>query len=394
MSSFKQKKEMKELKAASKQMRKKSILPGPMQLAQTDSIIAFGDMKTRVSSFKLNVLGSSGKLSVTSEDEPKELQSYQDELSRQSTAGEIDDYPEIIKLESHFIKSKLAKIQLLAGKIDRVTQNGGAYLLKKVKTPLDEHSELKVHEKTSQCPFIIKLVTWFTQGGTTIMVRLFFIIDNHLFLIHTQVFDDKFPINAETAQFSPLKRQWVERDKIRFAAELCLAVEAVHKSDHVIFNLSTRNIFMSRKGHLLLTDLSAAIPSSDTDSKTYDINDAYHPPVSEPVGVLGDYWSVGICLIELLSGCNPIYESSAASSYINIQDALRFDFNGILIFGLEGTEWKPELVSFIRGLVQKDPLERLGFQEDSVQNHQLFTGNIPLNKYARQKVKPSAEYES
>jgi len=111
-------------------------------------------------------------------------------------------------------------------------------------------------------------------------------------------------------------------------------------------------------GHILLTDFGLSrqnvmgtLKGADSFCGSY----AYLAP--EMVEKTGhgkavDWYLVGVVLYELITGMPPFYDDDKEVLFKNIKmNQLQFD---------DDIEWSPECMDFLKRILEKDPIKRLG----------------------------------
>lgn len=167
-----------------------------------------------------------------------------------------------------------------------------------------------------------------------------------------------------------------------YAAEIALALDHLH-SHHIVYrDLKPENILLDSEGHIRLTDfgLSKENVFGDTLHSLCGTPEYLAPEIlrKQPYGMCVDWWSLGTLLYEMITGLPPFFDNNRKIMYHKI---------------LTGELERPCLMSedafdFIRGLLQRDPHERLGyngFQE--VKQHAWFK-DIEWDKLLRKEIKP------
>ena len=112
-----------------------------------------------------------------------------------------------------------------------------------------------------------------------------------------------------------------------YAAEICLALEYLHKLNIIYRDLKPENILLDRAGHVKLTDFGFAKFVPDVTYTLCGTPDYIAPEVinTKPYNKSVDWWSFGILIFEMLSGHTPFYSSNTVQTYENILNApLRF----------------------------------------------------------------------
>ncbi|XP_053565160.1 ribosomal protein S6 kinase delta-1-like [Bombina bombina] len=151
----------------------------------------------------------------------------------------------------------------------------------------------------------------------------------------------------------------------RWAAEIILALDALHKEGIVCRNLNPNNILLNERGHIQLTYFSRwseVEDSCDSDA----IERMYCAPeiggIAEETEAC-DWWSLGALLFELLTRkalaeCHPAGINTHTS--LNVPESV-----------------SKEARSFVQQLLQFNPLERLGARVagvEDIKSHPFFAG--------------------
>jgi serine/threonine protein kinase len=179
----------------------------------------------------------------------------------------------------------------------------------------------------------------------------------------------------------------VSPDDIRFyIAEVATAINALHHVGVIYRDLKPENILFDAEGHVKLTDFGLAIEvDMDGTATGFCGTTEYLSPelVSRnPYTYSVDWWGLGILAYELYYGYSPFKVSGQTRPqvYKNIvENQPRFE---------PGTS--PEFVSFVKMLLDKDPLKRGGFEQvrdsdfmkginwNAVLTRQLIPPQIPV----------------
>lgn len=150
-------------------------------------------------------------------------------------------------------------------------------------------------------------------------------------------------------------RRFTESRAKMYIAEITLGLHFLHKQNIMYRDLKPENILMEETGHIRLTDfgLSKEIRPGEF-AKTF----CGTPEYLAPEIIIGnghakevDWWSLGILLYEMLVGIPPFYSENVHKMYDLIQNA-----------PLRIPSWLSyEANTFIKGLLQRNPVERLGY---------------------------------
>ncbi|KAJ1914382.1 hypothetical protein IWQ60_008830 [Tieghemiomyces parasiticus] len=198
--------------------------------------------------------------------------------------------------------------------------------------------------------------------------------EGHLFLVL-----DYLPGGDIATQLARHYRFTEERTRF-YAAQIVLGLEQLHRMGIVYRDLKPENMLIDRQGHVLLTDfgLSKQMPSEGFNvdgrpayrrrTKTFCGTAEYLAPEmlrgeSYDSGI--DYWSLGTCLYEMLTGMTPFWADNHSKMYQRVLfDRLQFPAN---------VSW--EARNLITGLLAKDPQRRLGAGEfglEQIKAHPFF----------------------
>ncbi|KAH8554140.1 kinase-like domain-containing protein [Umbelopsis sp. PMI_123] len=173
-------------------------------------------------------------------------------------------------------------------------------------------------------------------------------------------------------------------DRARFyTAELLCALECLHGFDVVYRDLKPENILIDYNGHIALCDFGLCkLNMTETETTNTFCGT---PEYLAPELLLGhgytktvDWWTLGVLLYEMLTGLPPFYDENTNEMYRKIlQDELRFP-----------DEVSDSARDLLRGLLNRDPNERLGnFGTQHIKNHPFFA-RIDWRKLMAKKVQP------
>ncbi|KAL0089650.1 serine/threonine protein kinase AGC family [Phycomyces blakesleeanus] len=213
-------------------------------------------------------------------------------------------------------------------------------------------------------PFIVPLKFAF-QSPDKLYLVLAFINGGELFH-HLQV-EGKF--DEERSRF--------------YTAELLCALECLHDYNVIYRDLKPENILIDYNGHIALCDFGLCKLNMKENDRTNTFCGT--PEYLAPELLLGqgytktvDWWTLGVLLYEMMTGLPPFYDENTNEMYRKIlQDELRFP-----------DEMSEDSKGLLRGLLTRDPNERLGNNgPEDIKNHPFFA-RIDWQKLMQKKVQP------
>lgn len=171
--------------------------------------------------------------------------------------------------------------------------------------------------------------------------------------------------------FYHLYRQGIfSEDQAKFyAAEIVSAVSHLHMCGIVHRDLKPENILMDSEGHVMLTDFGLA-KEMDESSKSNSMCGTTEYMAPEILLAKGhnkeaDWWSVGILLYEMLSGQPPYTHANRKKLQEKIiKEKIKLP-----------PRVSTEAHSLLKGLLQKEPSQRLGYGptgSDEIKGHKWF----------------------
>ncbi|ORE02451.1 Pkinase-domain-containing protein [Rhizopus microsporus var. microsporus] len=213
-------------------------------------------------------------------------------------------------------------------------------------------------------PFIVPLKFAF-QSPDKLYLVLAFINGGELF--HHLQLEGKF--SEERSRF--------------YTAELLSALECLHDFNVVYRDLKPENILIDYNGHIALCDFGLCKLNMSENERTNTFCGT--PEYLAPELLLGqgytktvDWWTLGVLLYEMMTGLPPFYDENTNEMYRKIlQDELRFP-----------DDMSTEARSLLRGLLTRDPNERLGNNgSEEIKNHPFFA-SIDWRKLNQKKLQP------
>ncbi|KAI8823650.1 kinase-like protein [Fimicolochytrium jonesii] len=155
-----------------------------------------------------------------------------------------------------------------------------------------------------------------------------------------------------------------------YGAEVAMALSYLHSENIVYRDLKPENVLIDGDGHVKLGDFGFAKVIDGT-TRTFCGTPSYIPPEillnREYTGAV-DWWSFGVLLFEMLSGCSPFQEETAARTYERI-------LQGVIRWPRDRSKYfSPAAESLIVSLLVFSPQQRLGCEDEAeIRDHRFFS---------------------
>ncbi|XP_076451523.1 protein kinase C iota type-like isoform X2 [Babylonia areolata] len=237
-------------------------------------------------------------------------------------------------------------------------------------------TEKHVFETATNYPFLVGLHSCFQSES-----RLFFVIEF---------------VNGGDLMFHMQRQRRLPEEHARFySAEICLALNFLHRRGIVYRDLKLDNVLLDSDGHIKLTDYGMCkegLLSGDKTNTFCGTPNYIAPEVlrGEDYDFSVDWWALGVLMFEMLAGRSPFdVVGNADNPDQNTEDYL---FQIIL----EKTIRMPRSVSvkaasMLKGFLNKNPAERLGCHSDSgfsdIQSHPFFRA-IDWDQLEQKQISP------
>jgi len=208
-------------------------------------------------------------------------------------------------------------------------------------------------------PFIIDLVSTFTNEDKSVYMVMEAVKGGELWnVIHRQGEDGEWMsgISEEQAKF--------------YALSLADALAYIHREKFIFRDLKPENVLIDAQGYPILVDFGFAKYCPD---KTFTFCGTPNYLAPEIVLNCGhgcgvDHWALGVVTYEMVTGENPFYFEGMDQMTL---------FRAIVQepFYPLGDTSSPELIDFVSGLLEKEPVQRTGMlagQERDLLRHNWF----------------------
>lgn len=169
-----------------------------------------------------------------------------------------------------------------------------------------------------------------------------------------------------------------------YAAEITLALEALHGAGIIYRDLKPENLLLDDQGHIRLTDfgLSKDCIIGNQETATFCGTPEYLAPeviVGNKYNKAVDWWSFGTVTYEMMCGLPPFYSKNIKAMYQKIlSDKLRFP-KGVPAAAQE----------FFIGLLDRNPKTRLGSKDGAAEvKRSAFFQGIDWTLLNEKKIEP------
>eukprot|EP00092_Neocalanus_flemingeri_P007691 GFUD01008305.1.p1 GENE.GFUD01008305.1~~GFUD01008305.1.p1 ORF type:complete len:665 (-),score=170.01 GFUD01008305.1:136-2130(-) len=194
-------------------------------------------------------------------------------------------------------------------------------------------------------------------------------------------------LNGGDLMFHLMETNRFPEERARFyTAELVLGLQFLHSKGIIYRDLKLENVMLTSEGHVKLADFGMIKENirNGAEASTFCGTPSYIAPEmlnGRPYGGSVDWWSLGILLYQMMAGRSPFDDEDEEKLYKLIQ------YKQVPI----PSSFSREAQDIIRGLLQKNPKNRLGCKEDigdqELKDHPFF-GSISWADLDQGKVTP------
>ncbi|KAG0755694.1 hypothetical protein G6F57_007103 [Rhizopus arrhizus] len=173
-----------------------------------------------------------------------------------------------------------------------------------------------------------------------------------------------------------------------YCAEIVMGLQELHRHSILYRDLKPENVLLASDGHIVLTDFGLSKMFGNNEehrTTTYCGTPEYLAPEiilqEEEYSYAADYWSLGTMLYEMITGVIPF----AASTPDDMYERVLYDD---LLFP---AHFDPEAMDLIAGLLERDPLLRLGAGVSGVfeiRTHPYFSNHLNWKDVYAKRICP------
>lgn len=214
-------------------------------------------------------------------------------------------------------------------------------------------------------PFIVKLHYAFQTEA-----KLFFVLD--------------YAAGGELFYHLSRMKKFTEPMTRFYAAEIALALDALHSHDVVYRDLKPENILLDEEGHIKLADFGLAKEgvhgAAEGANSLCGTPEYLSPEVLDRAGhgTAVDWWNLGMVTYEMLTGLPPWYTTDRDKLFERLRSApLKFPFYVTRLSAM-----------LISALLNRNPLERLGANGGAEIRSHPFFATIDWDALYRRQIPP------
>ncbi|KAJ3188434.1 camp-dependent protein kinase catalytic subunit [Gaertneriomyces sp. JEL0708] len=183
--------------------------------------------------------------------------------------------------------------------------------------------------------------------------------------------------------FNQIKRYGYFEEPVArcYASEVAMALSFLHSENIVYRDLKPENVLLDGEGHVKLGDFGFA-KVVDSTTRTFCGTPSYIPPeilLRKDYSCAVDWWSFGVLVFEMLSGCSPFQDNTFNTTYERIlQGRIQWP-------SMRQKYFSRNAENLILSLLVFNPDQRLGcIDECEIRDHPFFSpvdwGKVKLRK--------------